>query len=360
MPINNERHLQTFLDLVRIDSPSGEEDKVLAYCSGRFAELGISVTADEDKNMIARLPGEGEPLMLNAHLDTVEPGRGIKPVVEDGKITSDGSTILGADNKVGVAAILELASALVEDQKTHQSLELVFTAQEEIGIVGAQSLNPDWITARQGLTLDGGMNLGEIITGSPYIYYMDVHIKGKTAHSGVEPEKGINALATAVRALAGLRLGRIDSDTTFNVGRFESGVIRNGVPSFADLKCEARSYIQEKALVEVKKTEEAFRLSAREEGSEVDFTSKLACHGYLYTPENDSFIGRLVENLKKHGHEPEYRVMGGGSDANAFSQMGIKALNVGTGTTNPHTLTESVTLSDLYGLPRILHSLVII
>src|SRR5439155_3526314 len=242
-----DRITREFIDLVRIDSPAGEEAALAVDLAGRLTSLGLQVSNDHSGpstgNLIARweASGPGEPILLTAHLDTVEPGRGIKPLLQDGVIRSDGTTILGADCKVGLAAILEGIRALGESDLPHPLVEVVLTWGEEIGHHGARALDFSSFEARRGFCLDALCPVGTIVNHAPGYDRLRAVFRGRGAHAGAEPELGISAIAAAAHAIATMRLGRIDDETTANLGMSQGGTARDAVPSEVVVEAGARS-----------------------------------------------------------------------------------------------------------------------
>ena len=227
--IRRERLTDTFCDLVRIDSPSGEEEAVAQELTRRLEALGLQVSRDLHGNLLASDEGD-DPLLLSAHMDTVEPGRGVAPMVEGDRIRSDGTTILGGDCKAGVAAVLEALESVHEDGTPRVPVQLVFTRGEEIGLVGARNLDFSMVRAKEAVVFDGNGPVRKVTTSSPSYIRLDVHVTGRAAHAGVEPEKGISAIKIAAEIIAGLPQGRLDPETTINIGTISGGSVRNTCP----------------------------------------------------------------------------------------------------------------------------------
>ena len=238
--INEDRLVKTFCDLVQIDSPSDEEEEVAQDLSRRLEALGFEILRDAHGNLIAREDGEN-PLLLSAHMDTVEPGRGIKPTIEGDRIVSDGTTILGGDCKAGVAAILEGLESVVEEELPRRTIQLAFTRGEEIGLVGARNMDFSMITADEAVVFDGNGPVNKLTGSSPTYVSFEVKITGRSAHAGVEPEKGLSAIKIAAEIISELPQGRLDEETTFNVGTISGGSVRNAVPEQATFTGEFRS-----------------------------------------------------------------------------------------------------------------------
>ncbi len=269
--INRERLAETFTALVKIDSVSKEEGKVSKMIQGMLASLGADIVIDDagekiggdTGNLIARFKGntEAATMLLNAHMDTVEPGRGIVPVFTDGVFTSQGDTILGADDKSAIAIILEVLKVVGENNLACGPLEVVFTICEEIGLLGAKYLDFNTISANYGFALDSADTRG-VVTRAPSANHLEFTVHGKEAHAGAAPEKGINAIQIAGKAIADLDLGRIDAETTCNIGVIEGGLATNIVPNLVKVKGEVRSHDDEKLAAVTKKMVSAFSNAA--------------------------------------------------------------------------------------------------
>jgi tripeptide aminopeptidase len=351
--INVRRLLETFLELVRIDSPSGEEEAIAQELANRLRQLGLTLEMDAEYNIVARLPGDGETLLLAAHMDTVTPGRGIKPVVKDGVIYSDGSTILGADDKSGVAVILEVLHVILERKLPHPPLEVVVTVQEETGLVGVKALDKTRLQAKMGVSFDAGGPPGTIIIAAPYHNVVSAVVHGKAAHAGTQPERGVNAIVVAADALVKMPLGRIDSETTANIGRIEGGRARNIVPDRTELLGEARSRQLQKLEAQTAKMVAAFEDAAARHRATVDVQVTRAYDGYTLT-EADEIVSRLVSACRATGVEPFLMPSGGGSDANIFNAQGIQVANLSTGMAAEHSTEEHIALGDMAACAEVL------
>ncbi|MBI4202606.1 MAG: M20/M25/M40 family metallo-hydrolase [Chloroflexi bacterium] len=354
--INQDRLLQTFIDLVKIDSPSGEEEAVAQELGRRLQALGFTVQRDAHGNVIASEPGEN-PLLLSAHMDTVEPGRGIKPRIEDDRIMSSGDTILGGDCKAGVSAILEGLTSLYEDRTRRKPVQVVFTRGEEIGLVGAKNLDFSLVRAREGVVFDGDGPPSRITIASPTYIGFDVDIKGRAAHAGAEPEKGISAIRIAADFIGGLPQGRLDPETTFNVGLIKGGSVRNAVPETASVSGEFRS--RNKATLEDLKTQLLFALSEeRKRNPEAVITERLYTDFAGYDlPLDHPMVQRLARVLDTIGMNAEPIPSGGGTDANVMNLHGVQCVAVGMATRNMHTTREYVHIPDLVNAARFCQAL---
>jgi tripeptide aminopeptidase len=344
--INRNRLISTFLKLVQIDSPSGQEEEIARYLMARLARLGLLVARDKTGNVIGRLAGEGAPIFLNAHMDTVEPGRGVKPTITAGIVTSDGTTVLGSDDKSGVAVILEVLRVLTEQGLPYPPLEITLTVREEIGLEGAKGLDLNAFRAKEGIVLDSGGEIGTIVVSAPSQDKLKAVIYGKTAHAGVEPEKGVNAIVVASEAIVAMPLGRIDEETTANIGRIQGGTATNIVPDRVEIAGEARSRNEEKLEAQMQVMTEALKNAARRHNATVEIDVQRSYSTFKLS-EEDGIVRRAVAAAKTLGLTPALVPSGGGSDANIFNAAGIATINVSTGMDKVHTTEERIAVGDL-------------
>ena len=344
--IDRDRLVNAFCDLVRIDSPSDEEEDMARHLTQRLEGLGFQVDRDAHGNVIASEGGEN-PLLLSAHMDTVEPGRGIKPQVNGDRVVSDGTTILGGDCKAGVASIMEALEASKEDGANRRPVQVVFTRGEEIGLVGANNLDYSMIKAKESVVFDGNGPVNTITGASPSYVSFDVTVKGRAAHAGVEPEKGLSAIRIATELIQTLPQGRLDQETTFNVGMISGGSVRNAVPSDAAFGGEFRSRNIEtldSLRMQVISTLEA----ARKKYSDATIQEDLEVLFHMYNLDPNDAIVRLTTGVMKDmGLTPDIRPSGGGTDANAMRLHGIDCVVVGMSTNEMHTVNEYVVIPDL-------------
>lgn len=369
-----ERLSETFLEFIRIDSPSREEWHVAVLLKERLEALGGKVFFDDSEektgsssgNLIALFDGieSVSPLLLSAHMDTVEPGRGIRPLFEDGIFRSSGDTILGADDKSGIAVILEVLESLREDGKAHGPIELAFSVCEEIGLLGAKCMQKDLLRSTFGYVLDSMVPDG-IVTRAPAANRFRFEVHGLEAHAGGAPEKGINAIKLAAKAIARCPDGRIDEETTCNIGKIEGGVATNIVASSALVLAEARSHDPEKLRKLTQEMVSAFQDTvdeAKKSGKgefpsltvhvEEDFTR-------LFVPESSRAVEKARIAAKNLGRELPSCVTGGGSDANIFFAHGIEACVLGTGMRDAHTLSEHIALSDMMRCAELVQEIIL-
>jgi tripeptide aminopeptidase len=352
--INKRRLVRIFKKLVRIDSPSLREKKVVAYLRKELKSLGINsheagrVRGGEIGNLVAFMPGNGmrKPLlMLNAHMDTVTPGKNIKPIEKRGYIHSDGSTILGADNKAGIAAILEIIRVLKEQEIAHPPLRVVFTAAEEIGLMGAKVLPENIMNADCGLTLDGG-DIDKVIYKAPSQYSLAATITGRSAHAGIHPEEGINAIKVASVAIARMKLGRIDRETTANIGMIHGGRATNIIPDKVELKGEARSHDLNKLDRQVEQMERALLKACEKYRARLNLKVERVYKAFEID-KGSKLLSSVLAGMKSSGIKPRVERTGGGSDANIFNEWGIPTLILGVGADRVHTTREQICVDDL-------------
>ena len=344
--INRDRLVKTFCELARIDSPSGEEEEMAKEIIKRLENLGFKTKRDSYGNVIAS-DGRSDPILLSAHLDTVEPGRGIKPSIDGDRIVSDGTTILGGDCKAGISAILEALESVSEDGEEYRPVELAFTREEEIGLVGARNLDFTLINAKEAIVFDGEGPVSQITASSPTYIGFDIEITGRAAHAGVEPEKGLSAIQIAADIISRLPQGRLDENTTFNVGNIEGGTVRNAVPENTTIKGEFRSTSLESL--------DGLRVQIADVLKEVrDLYPDALVDDHLHTEfetytltDDDPATLRTKNALASIGLDPTMKPSGGGTDGNVFRLNGISSVVVGMADHGMHTVREFVTIPDL-------------
>ena len=348
--IDKNRLIEQFIHLTAIDAESGEETEMRAYLTGTLAKLGIPSETDESGNLFARLPGTttAEALLFSAHMDTVSPGRGKKAIVHpDGRITSDGTTVLGADDAAGLAAILEALTVIRERALPHPDIELLFTAEEERFCPGSACFDYTKLRAKKAYVLDLTGPVGTVAVAAPTILSVDVTVRGKAAHAGFAPEAGINALSIAAKALAGLNTGHVAPDTTVNFGTVEGGTGRNVVPDRVRIAGEVRSLRHETALHEARKIEAAFRQAAEASGgtAEVSMTEDLRAYRIA---SDEPVVTRLREALAALDMGVPCQVETfGGSDNNQFVKHGLRGVVLASAMELVHTTEEYTLISEL-------------
>jgi tripeptide aminopeptidase len=356
--------LDLFLELAAIPSPPGDERAVADRVIEELRGLGLEVDEDDTGpeigsnagNLYARLqptqPDGGTPIFLCAHLDTVPPEGRLEPVVEDGVVRNAAGAILGGDNKAAVAAMVEGTRRLVEEGRPHAGLELLFTQKEEVGLRGAYAFESARLVARHGFVYDHAAPIGGIMLGAPFGVALAVTFLGRSAHSGMAPEEGRSAIVAAARAVADLRLGRIDQETTANVGTIEGGTARNIVPERCSLHAEARSHNEQTLGDLVQEMNETFAFAASLEDCRVETTIERSYRGYRLGRE-DVPVRLARTALEQAGFTPTFALSGGGADANVFNERGLECVNLANGMVAIHTPDEHIAVDDLEAMVEI-------
>lgn len=360
----NERRLRDLFEyLVQIDSVSRQEGVISREIRKILESMGADIfiddsgrhTGSDTGNLIARFKGNraAPPLFFNAHMDTVEPGKGIKPQFADGVFVSDGTTILGADDKSAIAIIIEAMRVIQENDLPHGPIEVVLTTCEEIGLLGASHLDYSLLNAGYGYALDT-FDTESIVTSAPAANHFEFTVHGKSAHAGAEPEKGINAIVVAARAIAGLRLGRIDSETTCNIGFIECAGATNIVPETVHIKGEARSHdasMLEKVTREITAVFEETVHNAPERQTNGDLPRLTVSiknqFPNTFISEDHPVVTIARTAAQNLGRTLVSKKTGGGSDANIFFSKNIVTGVIGTGMRDAHTVRESIRLADM-------------
>lgn len=349
------RLLETFLEYVQIDSVSGSEEAVCARLTEDLSAIGLVAveTGGEllpgAKTLMVELKGESgaKPLILGAHVDTVTPGCGIVPALcPDGYIRSKGNTILASDDKSGVVAILEALRTITERQLPHRTVQVFFTVGEETGLLGSKAVDPSMLIAQEAVILDTSKDVGRIVTSAPGQLKLNATVHGKAAHAGNAPEHGISAIRVAARAIDRMKLQRIDSETTANIGTFDAVGSTNIISPEAKLVFEIRSRNTEKLYGQAEDMINCLKDACREFGGTVEYELKESYLGYRI-PDDDPLVRRIFDACEKIGAKPFTAATGGGSDANIFNQYGITAVNIATGMENVHTTDEQISLENL-------------
>ena len=364
--INQERIKNLLLELVQIDSVSREERDVAEHirtlCEGMGAEVFIDGAGEKvggnTGNVIARFPGtlpRAEPIMMSAHMDTVVPGRGVKPVVEGDIIRTDGTTVLGGDDKSGCAVIIETVRSLQEQNIPHAPIDAVFSICEEVGLLGAKHLDMSKVRARYGIVFDSD-DPGFLFTRGPSANHFEFKIHGLESHAGVAPEQGISAIRIAAEAISAMKLFRIDDETTANIGVIRGGEATNIITNLVTLKGEARSLDDAKLEAQTAHMLKCLEDAAARYEVTVDgvttrarVESEVTREYYSMDVSDDSRVVRLVkEAATRMGLKVETMASGGGCDANIFNKRGIECANLGTGMRAIHTVKEWLDVKDMY------------
>jgi tripeptide aminopeptidase len=354
--INEERLAQEFIRLAEIASPSFRERELADYLKQRLAGFGLDVTEDDAGDLIggdtgniyACLPGDKDrpALFFCAHMDTVNLANGVKVAFKDGVFRSEGSTILGGDDKAGIAAIIELLETLRLHPAPHGDLELIFTVGEEQGLLGSKHFDCSRLKSEFGYVLDSDGDPGTMITAAPAQNQLDVIVRGRAAHAGIEPERGINAIQVAGQAIARLPLGRIDAETTSNLGVIQGGKATNIIPDSCFIQGEVRSLDRAKLDSLTSKIVSEFTRTAEAAGavSEARVTFK---YPEFHLDQDLPAFRIAARAAGKLGLRISFETTGGGSDANNINAAGKTAVNLGIGMRQVHTTEEFLNLSDL-------------
>lgn len=353
--MSTSRLLQEFMELVQIDSVSYAEGEFQHALIQRFQALGLTILEDDTKgqtglganNFVARLKGvEGiEPIFFSSHMDTVSPGQGIRPREKDDRIESDQTTILAADDKAGIAIMLELIKRIQEQRIQHGPIEFILTAGEEVGLLGAKAVDMAMLEATYGYVLDNGGPVGGIITTSPSMYRLDVSVTGRAAHAGLEPEKGISAIEVVAQAISRMKLGRIDHETTANIGQINGGTAMNVVMERLEFVAEVRSFNHHKCLEHVKMMETLLNEEVTKYGAKLDFQATPLITGYHFE-ETHPLVVHAKTCLEVVGRHARFERSGGGTDANVFNEKGKHVVNVSIGYEEIHTVNEYILIEE--------------
>jgi len=349
--VQEDRVLYMFLELAQTSHRSGEEQLLAQRIVTRLRTLGLKAHIDKAGNVIASLPGQGEPILLSAHLDSVDPCTGVAPVLDGGIIRSDGRTVLGADDLSGVVAILEALQVVTEGKIAHRPVEVSLTVEEETGLNGSKNLNYGELRARMGVALDASGPFGAIVVAAPSHNMLSATVLGKAAHAGVAPENGISAIRIAAEAIAKMPLGRIDSETTANIGIIRGGIATNIIPDKVEIEGEARSRDERKLRQQSLAMTEALEQTAKRLGGEAKVQVERAYNGFVLT-EDDEIVRLAMKAIEAVGVTPRLEASGGGSDINIYNAHGIACTNLSTGMMHAHTTEEWIAVADLVNAAR--------
>lgn len=354
--MNKDRLISQFLDYVKISSPSYKEGNFAHVLRKDLEEIGFEVMIDDageksgsdTGNLIGYLKGtkDVEPIMFCAHMDTVTPCDNIEPIIENGVIKSSGNTILSADDKAGIVAILEGIRHIKENNIPHGDIEVVFTICEEVGLYGSKYLDYSTIKSKMLFVLDASGEIGGVNVQGPAQAQIHVKFHGKAAHAGLSPEKGINAIQVASRAIDSMNLLRIDEETTANVGTIKGGLATNIVADYVEVEFEARSLNEEKLNKQVKHMVYTLSKAAKDFDAKVDISVE---NSYpTFKLDKDEPILKIIEKAMNQVDIPYIpKPTGGGSDTNIFNGKGLKAATLGIGMFNAHSVDEYIAVNDI-------------
>jgi len=356
--VNTERLINTFRELVKIPSESPDDKEFISFVEKIMKLEGAKTKKDAYGNLVAKFAAKKSqsktPIGFCCHADTVKPGVGIKPIVdkEKGIIKSDGTTILAADDKAGIAEVIEMIRAA----EKHPPIEVIITRCEEPGSLGAKNLDYSLIDSKMVYVIDED-SPDTVVIGEATHIHMDVTYTGRSAHSGCEPEKGISSIQAAVRAIYNMKLGRIDEESTTNVGIFQGGEARNSIPEITKIMAECRSLNHEKALKLSEDMISAFRKASDESGTKINIETNMVSHGYKISADTD-IVKLFVTTLKKHNINPDVKYIVAGTDAGLFNEHNVPAVVVGAGCREIHTKAEYAIISEMETMTKVLITLV--
>jgi len=356
-----------FCELAAVASPPGQERPVADIVVRYLRDCGLEVDEDDAGprigstmgNLFSRLEptADGEPIFLCAHLDTVPPTAPIEPVVEDGVVRNAAGTILGADNKAAVAAMLEGVRRVLAEGRPHAGIELLFTPKEEVGLVGAAAFDHRRLRARTGYVYDQAAPIGVVILGAPFSEALEVTFRGRAAHSGMHPEDGRSAIAAAARAISELRLGRVDELSTANVGTINGGTAGNIVPEWCTFTAEARSHDERRLADLIQEMHDAITFAAGVAECDAETVARKSYRGYRFA-KSDRAVVLAAEALARAGYTVTYELSGGAADANVFNEHGLQCVNLANGMTDIHTPHERISVDDLESMVDVTLALV--
>jgi tripeptide aminopeptidase len=367
--LNKDRLLEEFFELVQIDSETKDERAIADVLKVKMEELGFTVIEDDSAqrsghgagNLIASIKGtvaDADSIYFTCHMDTVVPGLGIKPELrEDGYVYSDGTTILGADDKAGIAALFEMMRTVKENNISHGDIQFVITAGEESGLAGAKEMDASLITSKYGYAVDSDGKVGGIVTSAPYQAKLWTTINGKTAHAGVAPEKGVSAINIAAKSISAMTLGRIDAETTANIGSFHGGRATNIVCDEVTIVAEARSINPEKLKKQTDHMVATFAEIAAQMGGAAKTEVQEMYPGFSFE-ENAVVVQTAIQAINNIGRTPELLTSGGGSDGNVFNGAGIPTVTLSVGYEEIHTKNERMPVEELNKLTELLIEIV--
>ncbi|MDY6932602.1 MAG: M20/M25/M40 family metallo-hydrolase [Spirochaetota bacterium] len=350
--VNWERLIKRFVDLVKIPSPSWDEGGVISYIIDVLEDLGIYYEkhkCNDSYNLLARLDGKdnmGLPILFVCHMDTVTPCENVKPIITATKISSDGTTILGADDKAAIASFLEALHFIKESKIPHGRIEFLFSCAEEVGLQGIKGFDLSLLDAKYAFVFDSDGEIGGITLKAPFHITMEVAIRGKSSHAGVEPEKGVSAIRVLAEIISRMPHGRIDEETTVNVGSISGGGATNIVAESAKFNLEARSINRSRLRSLESEIRDIIMDVSRGYRAKANIERRVDYSGFSIK-ENEGIVKIVNTAIEKIGLKPEYRTSGGGSDTNIINKAGIKAVNLSIGMKNAHTKKEYILIKNI-------------
>jgi tripeptide aminopeptidase len=360
--INRKRLVKTFTDLAKISSPSWKEDGVREYITRSLKGRRVTLkkfSCDGSYNLLITLDGDKKkkPILFSAHMDTVTPCDGVKPVVTNGRISSDGTTILGSDDKAAIAIFLESLYCIFKSGMPHGPVEFLFSCAEEVGLCGIKCFDMSLLKSKIAFVFDSDGSIGRVVLQAPYHSTMKISITGKAAHAGMEPEKGINAINVLSEIITRIPSGRIDDETTVNVGTVSGGRATNIVAEEANCALEVRSIDKKKLARYESVIRETAMAAAARSGAKCGISRTLEYSGFKIKPE-DRIVKIATAAMARIGIKHQLEISGGGSDTNIFNKAGIRAINVSAGMQRVHTTSEYVLIDDLINGTKLVLSII--
>jgi tripeptide aminopeptidase len=351
--VNKNRLIKTFFDMVQIDSESGSEAEFANYMISLGREFSEKVKKDKHNNVYITIKGTGKPLMLNTHMDTVSPGTGIKPRVTDGYVESSENTILGADSKAGIAAMIEVVRILKENNIENRPFLVTLTCNEESGIPTAEFIKSE---IKECIVPDRGTPLGEIITKAPYAQVFEVIVKGKSVYATTDFNKGRHAILAASEMINKLPIGNFDNESTSNIGIISGGTVTSIVPDLCKFKGNCYSFDKKSLKIFFDKLEKVVKLVDKKYKTE----SGIIMHEYFEgfeIPKSDPLVQKAINAISLAGIKPKFKTYKAVSNANILNSIGIKSVLISTGVENQHTVKERISVDDLVKLTEIIFNL---
>lgn len=365
--VDEKKIIELFLELIKVDSPSKNERQLADLVKVKLTELGLEVYEDSAAavikgncgNIIGVLRGEKESkaILFSAHLDTVVSNQGVNPLIDNGVVKTDGRTILGSDDKAGITAILEAIRMVQIGNRPHGDIYIVLTVAEEIGLYGSKNLDLSRINVDMSFVLDSGGPVGTIIYNAPTEEDLVIKLFGQTAHAGVNPEAGINAIQLAGQFLAQMKMGRIDDQTTANIGLIRGGIATNVVPELVEMEGEVRSTNEEKLKNVIRDMKSILTEVCNKNKARFELATNCIYITYCLD-EKEPVMQTAIAAVHNLGLDSNLMAKGGGSDANIFNQRGLACVNLGIGMSGDHTNQESISLEDLFNAVRLILSII--
>jgi tripeptide aminopeptidase len=334
------------IELLSIDSPSGEETKIAQLLLEKLQSYELNGEVDPAGNVICHVPGVGEPILLLAHMDNVPPCKNVRPIIADGVVRSDGSTVLGADDKAGIAIILQILDDIVASEEPHVPIEIVFTVQEETGMKGVKNLDISRLNARQAICLDGSGASNSIVLTSPTSVNITVEIKGRAAFPGLSEHEGIDAIKIAAEAISAFPTGRVNESTIVNIGTIRGGEAVNVVPEYVEFKGTIRSLQSDLLDRQIQLMKAVIQDAAKRHGGKSEVTIEENYPGYSHSSEFN-LIQKISRAMEKHEVKPAFVQRWGGTDGNILNSMGIQTVAVGVGYMDHHSTSEYLKISEM-------------